>query len=86
MLRLFSQQLDQLLVGLGLKQAPRCWNKRFAEFLIKRSFKQSDADPCLFIRKQGEKKFMLALYVDDGLVAGTDKKEVQEFEKELVGI
>ena len=67
----------------GLKQAPRCWNKRFAEFLIKRGFKQSDADPCLFIRKQGEKKLMLALYVDDGLVAGTDKKELQEFEKEL---
>ena len=67
----------------GLKQAPRCWNKRFAEFLIKQGFKQSDADPCLFIRKQGEKKLMLALYVDDGLVAGTDKKELQEFEKEL---
>ena len=32
----------------GLKQAPRCWNKKFNDFLVKHDFKSSDAEPCLF--------------------------------------
>jgi hypothetical protein len=79
-----SGRVCKLQRGLyGLKQAPRSWNERFGEFLIKRGFKQSTADPCLFIRIRHSKKLLLALYVDDGIVAATDKKELQEFEKEL---
>lgn len=37
----------------GLKQFPRCWNRRFADYLISLGFKKSDVDPCLFIKKQG---------------------------------
>lgn len=38
----------------GLKQAPRCWNRRFTEFIEKLGFKQCDADPCLFVKNQGQ--------------------------------
>lgn len=62
----------------GLKQAPRCWNKRFASFLKKLGFRQSDADPCLFILEKNSKKIILALYVDDGIVVATDERELQE--------
>jgi len=50
----------------GLKQAPRCWNTRLGNFLRKLGFKQSEADPCLFILERNKKKLFLALYVDDG--------------------
>jgi len=67
----------------GLKQAPRCWNTRLGNFLRKLGFKQSEADPCLFILERNKKKLLLALYVDDGIVAATDKCELSEFVEKL---
>ena len=67
----------------GLKQAPRCWNKHFEAFLIKQGFKVSAADPCLYIRNRGGKKLLLALYVDDGLLAATDIQDLNSFISQL---
>jgi hypothetical protein len=67
----------------GLKQAPRCWNRCFGNFLIKVGFKVSDADPCLYIRNQNGKMLIIALYVDDGLVAGSDTEELNQFVEQL---
>ena len=67
----------------GLKQAPRCWNARFGAFLGKWGFRQSNADPCLYIQEKGTSKLLLALYVDDGIVAATDKGELSEFAENL---
>jgi transposase InsO family protein len=67
----------------GLKQAPRCWNKRFGDFLQRHGFKASDADPCLYIRERGGQKLILVIYVDDGLLAATDQREMEIFIEEL---
>lgn len=68
----------------GLKQAPRCWNKRFMQFNIKRvGLKISTADPCLFYRNRGKKSLYVIIYVDDGLVIGSDENEVQDFLQQL---
>lgn len=67
----------------GLKQAPRYWNSCFEEILLKKGFTQNVADSCLFMRKIGDKKIIIALYVDDGLVATTDKALANQFLKEL---
>ena len=67
----------------GLKQAPRCWNKRFGIYLLKLGFKASEADPCFYIREKNGKKLLLVLYVDDGLVASSDIKDLNEFFEEL---
>lgn len=67
----------------GLKQAPRCWNRRFGKYLLKIGFIASDADPCIYIRNQEGNKLILALYVDDGLVAATDPGELETFLEEL---
>lgn len=69
----------------GLKQAPRCWNKRFGGFLLKLGFKASNADPCLFIKEENGKKLILGLYVDDGLVAATDQRDLEVFLENLRG-
>jgi transposase InsO family protein len=67
----------------GLKQAPRCWNKRFGDFLQRHGFKASDADPCLYIRERSGRKLILVIYVDDGLLAATDQREMEIFIEEL---
>lgn len=67
----------------GLKQAPRCWNNCIQGFLQNVGFKQSEADPCLFVRRREEKMIILALYVDDGLIACSDEEEAQRFLTEL---
>ncbi len=42
-------------------------------------FKKTDADPCLFIKQEDEKKLLVALYVDDGLIASNSSAMQQEF-------
>lgn len=52
----------------GLKQSPRCWNKKFVSFLEKFSFKSIESDQCVFIGAIENSIVYLALYVDDGLL------------------
>uniref|UniRef100_A0A5S6QP09 Reverse transcriptase Ty1/copia-type domain-containing protein n=1 Tax=Trichuris muris TaxID=70415 RepID=A0A5S6QP09_TRIMR len=44
---------------------------------------QSNADPCLFARIQKDRKLIIVIYVDEGLVAGTNNEVVDEFLKLL---
>ena len=34
----------------GLKQSPRCWNKKFTDHIKTLGFTESNADPCVFVR------------------------------------
>ncbi|GBN36690.1 Retrovirus-related Pol polyprotein from transposon TNT 1-94 [Araneus ventricosus] len=61
----------------GLKQAPRQWFHKFHQFMNKVKFKQSTADPCIFIRKEKARKIIICLYVDDLLIAWSDPDEVK---------
>lgn len=70
----------------GLKQSPRCWNTRFKDFLCRYGLKESKADPCLFSSINQQQKLLLALYVDDGLVATTPqikKHFLEELQQEF---
>ncbi|KFD60150.1 hypothetical protein M514_27678 [Trichuris suis] len=59
----------------GLRQSARCWNRKATEALSQLGFVPSQADQCLFTRKEkdGESTYVL-LYVDDLLVAGSSEK------------
>ena len=52
----------------GLKQAPRCWNVALDFYLKEIGFKQSESDPCIYLRNNGE-LFVIAVYVDDLLLS-----------------
>lgn len=67
----------------GLKQSPRCWNKRIGRFLESLKFKASDEEPCMFIREEGGVKTILTLYVDDGMIASTSRAELEKFLSQL---
>ena len=58
----------------GLKQSGRCWNEKFDGFVKSLGFIQSNADKCVFTGIFEGIKIYLALYVDDGLIFGRDKK------------
>jgi hypothetical protein len=49
----------------GLKKSSREWYKRINEYLGWCGFKNSGADPNIYIKTLGEKFIVLALYLDD---------------------
>lgn len=58
----------------GLKQSPRCWNRRFTQFLNEFEFKECETDKSMFIGQYKNEVVYLALFVDDGLVAASTKE------------
>lgn len=67
-------KLDKSLYGL--KQASRCWNKRFTDFIGRFKFKASESDPCVFVYNGADGLMILAIYVDDGLIAAENEKAI----------
>ena len=61
----------------GTKQAPRCWNKKINSVLCgELKFKRSDGDPCLYVRHDGNGLMLIALYVDDLLLAAKTRTQI----------
>ena len=60
----------------GLKQAPREWYKLLAKTLNKLGYHASPMDEGLFMKKVGNKRIWLTLYVDDTLVFYSKELEV----------
>ncbi|CAJ2651441.1 unnamed protein product [Trifolium pratense] len=70
----------------GLKQSLRQWYRRFDEFLLKVGFVRSNYDSCVYMMKRNEKVILyLLLYVDDILMASSDKHEIQKLKEKLNG-
>ena len=61
----------------GLKQSPRCWNTAFKEYIESAMFKQSAAEPCVFVRTT-DTVTIIAVYVDDLIVVAKTPEEMQE--------
>ena len=65
----------------GLKQAGKCWNETFDEWLRKMGFVPTDADACVYILKDDKSNIKLALYlhVDDAAIAGATTSDIDAF-------
>lgn len=57
----------------GLKQAPRVWNAKFNEFILKFELERSTADPCVYFCRQEEEMTIVSICVDNGLVCSNKK-------------
>ena len=66
----------------GLKQSSRCWNSALDTHLKKMGFVQSAGDPCLYMSSEGE-MFLIAVYVDDILLAGKSDKRMAKVKQAL---
>jgi hypothetical protein len=67
----------------GLKQAPRNWNKNIVEQIKSLGFKQCVLDNCLFVKYINQEIYLISLYVDDILVAGSNLKEVERIKRQF---
>lgn len=63
----------------GLKQAPRAWNIMLVKFLSEFGLTQLSSDVCVFTNKQ----LIVAIYVDDIIIAGKNLKEIIEFKTKI---
>ena len=54
----------------GLKQSARCWNTELDNKLKSMGFSQTTCDPCLYVRVDQDGVFIIAVYVDDIILAG----------------
>lgn len=67
----------------GLRQAPRAWNTKLNEILIK--FQKCSKEPSLYRKQEGENILVVAVYVDDLLVTGSNLGMIIEFKKGMAG-
>ena len=65
-----------------LKQSPRCWNSALDNQLKRMGFVQAKGDPCIYMASEGE-MFMIAVYVDDIVLAGKSDKRMTEVKQAL---
>lgn len=68
----------------GLKQAPRQWFEKINDFLCKTMGFSSDvSEPCIYFKHGANSLMMIALYVDDLLIAGNNRTDVNFMKLEL---
>ncbi len=62
----------------GIYQGSRMWNKTLHDALIDYGFTQSSVDPCVYHQITNSHYLIIAVWVDDGLVAGSSMDVVNE--------
>ena len=67
----------------GLKQSSRCLYLTMDNFLKASGYEQCNDDPCLYVKEVGDGLLMIALYMDDMLIASNNKKLLRQ-EKEVL--
>ena len=66
-----------------LKQSPRCWNEKLRDHLKSAGFKESGADPCVFIQSGQKDLKIIAVYVDDLILIAKTLGEIQQMKEGL---
>jgi hypothetical protein len=67
----------------GLKQSPRCWNSALDYQLKEMGFVQSSADPCIYVSFANNELFIIAVYVDDMILAGQSDERIMQIKEIL---
>ncbi|KAJ0801453.1 putative RNA-directed DNA polymerase [Helianthus annuus] len=67
----------------GLKQAPRQWNEKLTTVLTSMGFVQSVCDYSLFVMSKNNVIIILLVYVDDIVVTGNNKDEIEKVKASL---
>jgi hypothetical protein len=62
----------------GLKQVSRQWYIKFDEVIRSLSFSENIVDNCIYVKFKGKDFTILVLYVDDILLASSDKNMLYE--------
>lgn len=67
----------------GLKQAPRAWNDKLNQILRELKFTRCSKEASVYQSRLGEHLLIVAVYVDDLLVTGSDLSMITRFKEEM---
>jgi hypothetical protein len=67
----------------GLKQAGRTWHTKIDVALKRKGFASLDADECVYLKRHGAHTTVIALYVDDLLIACSSAAELSQLKLDL---
>ena len=67
----------------GLKQSSRQWYLRFHKVILTYDFKMIGEDHYVYVKRTNGKFSILSLYVDDILIAGSDKEYLMDIKRWL---
>ena len=68
----------------GLKQSGKRWHEKFKKNLIDWGFTPSSADPCLFVKRQGQSQVRVLLFVDDMAIFHDSDEGGTKLKEELI--
>ncbi|GKA43848.1 ribonuclease H-like domain, reverse transcriptase, RNA-dependent DNA polymerase [Tanacetum coccineum] len=67
----------------GLKQAPRAWNIKLDNTLKSLDFKKCALEQAIYTKKSKDSILLIGVYVDDLIITGTPKKEIDNFKAQM---
>ncbi|GJX84602.1 zinc finger, CCHC-type containing protein [Tanacetum coccineum] len=67
----------------GLKQAPRAWNMKLDQTLKSLDFKKCTLEQAIYTRISKDSMLLVGVYVDDLIVTGSSKKDLQKFKSQM---
>ncbi|GJQ99145.1 retrovirus-related pol polyprotein from transposon TNT 1-94 [Tanacetum coccineum] len=70
----------------GLKQVPRAWNTRIDSFLKRIGYVQCPYEHALYIKLVENKVLVAALYVDDLIFTGNNKRMIDQFKESMTRV
>lgn len=79
-----EQKVYKLLKALyGLRQAPRAWNAKLDKCLKEFGFKKCLHEQAVYTKCKTGSMLIIGVYVDDLLVTGSDKGEIEKFKMQM---
>lgn len=66
-----------------VRHAPRAWYTKLNGFLENLGFKRCPSEHAVYTRKEREKSLIVAVYVDDLLVKGSDVSIIESFMRQI---
>lgn len=67
----------------GLRQAPRTWNTTLDRFLKVNDFSRCPHEYAVYVKKDGHSVLIVCIYVDDILITGNEKSQIERFKEDL---
>jgi len=67
----------------GLRQAPRAWNEKLNKVLSSLNFVKCSKEPALYRKQEQDGLLLVAVYVDDLLVTGTNRESILDFKRNM---
>ncbi|GJW88831.1 ribonuclease H-like domain, reverse transcriptase, RNA-dependent DNA polymerase [Tanacetum coccineum] len=67
----------------GLRQAPRAWNIKLDNTLKSLDFKKCALEQAIYTKKSKDSLLLVRVYVDDRIITGTPKKEIDKFKAQM---